>query len=474
MGINLLIDEVETDVLVIGGGGAGARAAIEAAYSGARVMLCSKDAVGRSGATAYRIVELAGFNVVNENSEGSREDYHRDMVDAALGMCDSEVSWIVAAEADNQRRYLESLGMEFKKLGDEYLSFTGCFASKRRTLILEGHGHAIMKVLLRELKRLRIPLYEDLVIVDLLTEGNTVVGALGLYESGEWLIIRAGAVVIAAGGAAGMFRLNMNPAEITGDGYALAYRAGAVMTNMEFMQFGLATIYPSYNLIGNWLFPLRPVLRDAQGEELIGRYLPETLGLEDVYRDKEKHFPFTSRDHSRYVEIAVHSEVAAGRTSANGGVYLDFRNVAQREQSLLPHDREVWEMAKSWLASRGIDISSEQAEIAVFAHAINGGVLIDVDGATSLPGLYAAGENAAGPHGADRLGGNMLVTSQVFGGAPGVVPLPMRWVQGGRKTIKWIRRRAISSMHFLNLGAAPVQKNWHGPKIQLWIFCAEK
>jgi len=414
-----LIDAVETDVLVIGGGGAGARAAIETAYSGAKVMLCAKNAVGRSGATAYRIVELAGFNVVNESSEGGEDDYHRDMVKAALGMCDPNVSRVVASEADNQRVYLEGLGMEFKHLGDEYLSFTGCFATKRRTLILEGHGHAIMQVMQQELQRLDIPLYEDLMIVDLLVDDGRITGALGVYESGEWLVIRAGAVVLGAGGAAGMFRLNMNPSEITGDGYALAYRAGAVMTNMEFMQFGLATIHPNYNLIGNWLFPLRPMVCDADGKELITQYLPEGITLEDVYRDKEKHFPFTSRDHSRYIEIAVHTEVSAGRTGANGGVYLDFRDVAQREDTLSPHDREVWEMAKSWLLSRDIDITATPAEVAVFAHAVNGGALIDETGVTSLAGLFAAGENAAGPHGADRLGGNMLVTSQVFGAKAG-------------------------------------------------------
>lgn len=412
--------QLSTDVLVVGAGGAGSRAALEASRAGAEVLLCSKAPVGKAGATAYRIVELAGFNVWNEQSEGGADDYRTDIIEAGLGMADPKLAGILAEEADGERRFLESIGVEFQKLGDEYLSFTGCFASRRRTLILEGHGHAIMRALEKELRRGKVSLLENAMITDLVLIDGGIAGAVGIDEKGDFFSVQAKSVILCSGGAGRMFNLNMNPADVTGDGHALGYRAGALMTNMEFMQFGLATVHPSYNLIGNWLFPLHPVLRNRDERPLLEGNLPEGITIDEVIEDKQKHFPFTSRDRSRFIEISVQREIAAGRTTDNGGVYLDFRDVARREAELAPHDRKVWDMAKGWLESRGIDVSSQMLEIGAFAHALNGGLLIDENGESSIPGLYSAGENAAGPHGADRLGGNMLVTSQVFGRRAGL------------------------------------------------------
>jgi succinate dehydrogenase/fumarate reductase flavoprotein subunit len=411
----------KTDVLVIGGGGAGARAALEASKKGVEVILCLKGALGTSGATGYRIVELAGFNVSEGSDEDPVDQYYKDMVHAALNMCDENLARIVAEEAIRERLFLEEIGVPFKRFDGGYLRFTGCFASRKRTHILEGHGHTIMVSLKREIEKRPIRVLENACIVKLISFEGRVHGAIGIAADGKPFLVKTNAVILAAGGSGRLFRFNMNPPDITGDGYALALHAGATFTNMEFMQFGLGTVHPNYNLVGNWLFPLRPALENARGENLLGKYVPPHIPLDKVISDKMLHFPFSSRDDSKYIEISVKKEIEAGRTTPHGGVFLNFSKIRKSDVNrLAPNDLEVWTMAKSWLSKRGMDIDKEPLEVAVFAHAVNGGVLIDADGHTDIVGLFAAGENAAGPHGADRLGGNMLVTSQVFGRRAGV------------------------------------------------------
>ncbi len=407
----------DTDVLVVGGGGAGARAGLEAAKQGAAVILCVKGEFGTSGATSYQIVELAGFNAADGSPSNTQEDYLQDIVEAALGTCDERLAEVLSREAIEERIFLENIGVPFEKIDGKYLTNKGCFATKHRFHIIPGHGHPIVACLKREIeKQQRVQVLENTMITSILTVDGITCGAFGLQEDGSLVLIRAKAVVLAAGGAGRMFAFNMNPPDVTGDGYSLAYNAGATLTNMEFMQFGLGTIYPNYNLIGSWLFPLKPVLKNGRGEEIIGKYLPEGISLEMVIDDKTKHFPFSSRDNSKYIEIAVHKEILLGNNTEHGGIALDFRGVSAEMVNTLPVEAQrMWQMAKSWLKSRGIDLDNQPAEIATFAHAVNGGPLIDENGATDVEGLFAVGENAAGPHGADRLGGNMLVNCQVFG-----------------------------------------------------------
>lgn len=430
---------IDTEVLIVGGGGAGARAALEANGSSADVVLCLKDHLETAGATAYRIVELGGFNLPPDDDSQSEENYFTDMVDAALGVSDPQLARVIAAEARSELFYLESLGVAFPKIDNEYLMFKGCFASKKRTHILPGHGHAIMEKLAAKIRASSIKVMENTFITALIKDQDRICGAVGLLEDGRSVFIRAPAIVLTAGGAGRMFKLNMNPVSITGDGYALAYRAGATITNMEFMQFGLATVFPTYNLIGNWLFPLKPKITNDVGDPIIEKYLPPSVSTEMVIEAKTGHFPFSSRDDSKYIEISIQKETTAGRVGKHGGVFLDFRGAERNNlKRLPPESQRVWQMAKDWWLKRGLDADVEPLEVAVFAHAVNGGPLIDCNGTTDVSGLFAAGENAAGPHGADRLGGNMLVTSQVFGRRAG---------RAAAKYAKSVTNTTLSSKH---------------------------
>jgi L-aspartate oxidase len=201
--------------------------------------------------------------------------------------------------------------------------------------------------------------------------------------------------------------MNLNPVDINGSSYALALDAGAELVNMEFMQTGLAFKKP-LGLLGAWVWEYGPQLFNSDGEHFLGNYLPAGITVDDCYADKSKHYPFSSRDNSKFVESSISQEIRKGNK-----VFMDLRSIKDREafckRPLYP-----------WLKKKGLDLMEKEAEIAVYAHAINGGVRIDENGQSTVPGLFAAGEAAGGPHGADRLGGGMLSVSQVFGRRAGI------------------------------------------------------
>jgi L-aspartate oxidase len=190
---------------------------------------------------------------------------------------------------------------------------------------------------------------------------------------------------------------------------------------MEFMQAGVSVIQPFINLFGNYLWDAKPNLTDRNGKEFISDYLPKNLTLEAVIHEKQRHFPFSSSDISRYVEIAIQKAINDGRSTPEGGVYLDFIG-CDLETILADKSRSIarmWPTTYEWYKARGTDLYKDKVQITCSAHAINGGLRIDSNAESNIKGLFAAGEVAAGPHGADRLGGNMSVTCQVFGGRAG-------------------------------------------------------
>ena len=217
------------------------------------------------------------------------------------------------------------------------------------------------------------------------------------------------------------FAKNLYPFDITGDGYAMAWRAGAQLANMEFMQAGVSVIQPFINLFGNYLWDAHPNLADREALPFMRDYVPADLTVDRVMQEKERHFPFSSADISRYIEISIQSAINDGRGTAEGGVFLDFRHsdfaaiLADRSRSIA----RMWPLTYDWYKQKGTDLYRDAVQITCSAHAINGGLRINQNGETSLIGLFAAGETAAGPHGADRLGGNMAVTCQVFGARAG-------------------------------------------------------
>lgn len=415
--------ELRTDVLVVGSGAAALRAALDAEAEGAEVTVAIKGEFRRSGATFHSVAEVGAFNVPDGAGDpaDSPDVFLNDILTAAQGMSDPRLSAILANEAEDALRYLEHYGVVFERDDDRYLTFRACFSSKPRSHVIKDHFKPIVKALGAEATRRGIAAMDRLMIVDLIVRDGQCYGAHAIGADGQPWILRAKATILTTGGASQLFATNLYPSDITGDGYAMAHRAGADLVNMEFMQAGVSTISPFVNLFGNYLWDARPNLTDRDGVPFLQDYLPEGLSLDAVIEEKQRHFPFSASDISRHIEIGIQKAINDGRGTDEGGVFLDFigcdfdRILADKTRSIA----RMWPLTYDWYKQRGTDLYTDKVQIACSAHAINGGLRIDSDAQSNIRGLFAAGEVAAGPHGADRLGGNMSVTCQVFGGRAG-------------------------------------------------------
>lgn len=412
--------EIITDVLVLGGGGAASRAAIAAHENGADVLVVMKGTFGQSGTTCWPVAELTGFNVPDRANDpnDSEEDFYNDIMTAGLGMTDEKLARILAEEIEEGKNDLEGWGMKFAMQGDNYLTIQGCFSSRDRMHIIKKMGAPIVNTLKDEIARRNIKVMEHTMICDLIIQDGECVGCYGMTDEGEELVIKAKATILGTGGAGQLFKINLNPPDITGDGHAMAYRAGAKLLNMEFMQAGLGVIHPIKNIFRSaTLFMAYPKMTDKNGNSFLEKYLPEGVTPKQAM-DEKTHYPFSCRDNSKYLEISIMEEVRKGNMTEHEGMYFDFTHVSEEEIANRPADdvlRKLWPVSVEWFLSRGFDLRKVPIEVTVYGHAVNGGVKIDEKAESSIPGLYAAGEVCAGPHGADRLGGNMLTMSQVFG-----------------------------------------------------------
>lgn len=416
-------DTITTDVLVIGSGGAALRAILAAHDEGADVTVLVKNTFRKSGATFYSVAEVGAYNVPDgaADEEDNPEVFRQDILRAAQDMADPRLVDILVNEAESSLRYLEDYGVHFERENDRYLAFRACFSSKPRSHVLKDHFKPIMRALGEEATRRGIRAHDRMMVVGLLAEDGVCHGALALDDTGRPVVIRAKSVIMTTGGASQLFARNLYPSDITGDGYAMAWRAGAELANMEFMQAGVSIIDPFINLFGNYLWDAHPNLTDRDGKPFMEDYLPASLTVPEVLQEKERHFPFSSSDISRYVEISIQSAINDRRGTDKGGVHMDFRG-CDIDRLLVDKSRSfarMWPLTHSWYLERGTDLYKDVVQITCSAHAINGGLRIDDTGETSLRGLFAAGETAAGPHGADRLGGNMAMTCQVFGARAG-------------------------------------------------------
>lgn len=418
------------DVLVVGGGVAGMRAAAAARQKGARVVLAVKGKIGACGASAYTVTEASGYGAADGRlcPQDSPDRHYEDIMRAGRGMCEEEVVRTLVENAPETIAELESLGVDFEKKDGSHLISQGCFASLPRNYNLRGHGTKIIRALGAMLGE-RTTVLEHVMITDLFTEEGRCTGAVALDREGEVTHIFAGAVVMAGGGAGSLFRFALNPAEMTGDSYALGYLAGAGLMNMEFMQVGMGILAPGHSILNSWLWSLHPKVTDKNGNSVFPEVFPDGVTLREAMDAKAVHYPFSTRSSSKHIEISMQKAIAAGLGCGHGGLRMDVRAVLNGDRDRIPSSEQarpkgqkklqlfedMWKLTKDWYLSRGIDVEKEPVEIACFAHAMNGGLKIDAKARTSVPGLYAAGEAASGPHGADRLGGNMLVTCVVYG-----------------------------------------------------------
>ena len=415
---------IETEVLVIGGGGAGARAALEAHAAGAKVTLVVKGTFGitgvrGSGATGYRgngrpLHLFSGPKMILKSEDQAmsyrrvplqpqeeQDVYFERAIQAGLGMADRRLTKILVNEAPEAKHALESWRLLLEK------------SPHIESLIapMPGFAYAIKNIP-------EIDVLEEMMITGLLTQGGVCNGAVGLEEiSGEPVLLKAKSTIIATGGSGQLFMLNFHPSCITGDGYALGYETGAELINMEFGQVFIATVYPTIDTVPLTVWKSHPKILNVNGDEFVQNYLLQGVTLNECMEEKLNHGPFSSRDVSRYLDIAMVKETAAGRANEHNAFYLETDGLKPNEREGLDHWQHHWQ--KEWLRYRGIDLRKEYIEVNVAFHCSNGGLRIDENGQTTVPGLYAVGETAAGPYGADRLGGAMMTSSQVFGARAG-------------------------------------------------------
>lgn len=411
--------ELFTDVLIIGGGGAAGRAAIAAADAGAKTTMVLKKTLGASGATAYKCCEMAGFNVPGCLDNGdSREKYLGDILDAALGMEEPGLPEILAENAGGRFEDLRRWGLQPAMEDGRPVVMKGCYSSIRRTYTIRGHGEPIMKALIGQIRKRPIEILENSMAVELLVEDGRCCGAVILDGNDELLVIYAKSVILATGGGAQVFLNNLNPPDVSGDGYSLAYDSGAELMNMEFMQAGVGFFYPIKSLFNTYLWEGIPRITNRFGENFLEKYMPEGVSVREVMSMHCKHFPFSTRDISKYLEIAIQKEIEAGGGTERLCVPVSFAHFTEDYINSLVDTvdlKHMWPMVVEHFKENGVDILRDPLEITCVAQAVNGGIRIGKNAMSSIKGLFAAGETAAGPHGADRLGGNMMGTCQVFG-----------------------------------------------------------
>jgi L-aspartate oxidase len=403
---------------VVGAGGAGLRVAYEAAKSGAKTIIVTKGRIAVSGATAVGLASTAGFAVPDGAGDplDNPDTHYKDIMTAAQGCADPRLVRILVDEAIEASEDLDRWKIDFIRDGEtgKPLVAQGDFASRPRNRKIYHHGRPITVALKGEIERLGVQALEGTTVLSLLQDEKGVHGLLALGRGGGLVRITAGVTVLTTGGAGQLFRLSLMPSDITGDGYALGYRAGAALANMEFMQAGFGTIKPALNIVYTWFWGGLPPFVDKHGKPVLEGTLPAGASGDEAMLKKVEHYPFSASDASKWLEIATKNAMRDGRADSVGGFYLDLRNA---DPDRIPQKgfSQLWKVSKGWLQQKHMNIDAEPLRIGLFGHAINGGLVIDEHGQTLVDGLLSAGENAAGPYGADRLGGNMLLNCQVFG-----------------------------------------------------------
>ena len=393
----------ETDVLVIGSGAAGMYAAIEAARRGTKVLLAERSLIGRGGATVMAQMTVA-VALGAETPDHWRHHYD-DTLAAGRGLCNEELARLLCEAAPDCIRAMDKWGVGWARKEGRITQALAPGHDRPRCVYVDflNTGPAVSKTLRTVVNRTGgIRRAGDLCIVDLLHNGGDIVGAAALHlGSGAPVIISAKATIVATGGLTRLYRRNSASANMGGDGYALALRAGASLVDMEFVQF-----FPIGHLAPR-LIGMDPIMWDPFRYKLGGRLL-NSLGEEftERYGVIEDGKYVVTRDVGSY---AIVKEVEAGRGSPHGGVYLSFQHCP--ETAL----RAAFGSVIDRLAANGIDLTKMSVEVAPIAHYHMGGIAVDTKMQTGLPGLYAAGEAVGGANGANRLSGNAITEALVFG-----------------------------------------------------------
>ena len=415
----------EHDVLVVGAGGAGLRAAIEALAQGASVGVVCKSLLGK----AHTVMAEGGIAAAMANVDRGDDwrTHFRDTMKGGKHLNNWRMAQIHAQESPDRVRELEQWGALFDRTadGDILQRAFGGHTFKRLCHVGDRTGLEMIRTLQDRGVQMGFHVYMECAVTRLLKDGDRICGAVAYWrEQGRFVVFRAKSVVLATGGIGKAWRITSNSWEYTGDGMALAYDAGAELLDMEFVQFHPTGMVwpPSVRgiLVTEGVRGDGGVLRNAEGRRFMFDYIPEMFRSETAETEDEADRWYDDKSVRRTPDLlprdevarAINSEVKEGRGSPHGGVFLDIasRKPAEYIKRRLPS------MYHQFKELADVDITREPMEVGPTCHYVMGGVRVDPDTqAATVPGLFAAGEAAGGMHGANRLGGNSLSDLLVFG-----------------------------------------------------------
>ena len=439
------IERLRYDVVVVGAGGSGLRAAIEAREAGKRTAVISKSLFGK----AHTVMAEGGCAAAmgNVNPNDNWQVHFRDTMRGGKFLNNWRMAELHAKEAPDRVWELEAWGALFDRTPDGKISQRnfGGHQYPRLAHVGDRTGLEMIRTLQQRVVALQqedartlgdaeemIKVFAETTVTRLVTDGGRIAGAFGyIRESGQFVLFEAPAVILATGGIGKTFKYSSNSWEYTGDGHALALLAGATLMNMEFVQF-----HPTHMV---WPISVRGllvtesvrgdggVLRNSEGRRYMFDYVPDVFRAQYAETEEEADRWYTDPDHNRRppellprdeVARANNAEVKAGRGSPHGGVFLDIASRRPAEEIL----RRLPSMYHQFKELADVDITKEPMEVGPAQHYVMGGVEVDPDTAAvpGVPGLFAAGEVSGGMHGSNRLGGNSLSDLLVFGRRAGM------------------------------------------------------
>ncbi|MFD3841025.1 fumarate reductase/succinate dehydrogenase flavoprotein subunit [Streptomyces sp. NPDC058642] len=440
-----VVDHQEWDVVVVGAGGAGLRAAIEARERGARTAVICKSLFGK----AHTVMAEGGIAaaMANANEHDNWQVHFRDTMRGGKFLNQWRMAELHAQEAPDRVWELETWGALFDRTKDGRISQRnfGGHEYPRLAHVGDRTGLELIRTLQQKIVSLqqqdkketgdyesRLKVFQECTVTRVLKDGNRVSGVFAYErESGRFFVLQAPSVVIATGGIGKSFKVTSNSWEYTGDGHALALLAGAPLLNMEFVQFHPTGMVwpPSVKgiLVTESVRGDGGVLRNSEGKRFMFDYVPDVFKEKYAESEAEGDRWYEDPDNNRRppellprdeVARAINSEVKAGRGSPHGGVFLDVSTRMPAEVI----KRRLPSMYHQFKELADVDITAEAMEVGPTCHYVMGGIAVESDTAAArgVPGLYAAGEVAGGMHGSNRLGGNSLSDLLVFGRRAGL------------------------------------------------------